>query len=113
MSKPLVYVAGPYAKPDPVENTHRAIRVGSCLAEDGKCTPVIPHLSLLWHAIDPHPVEFWYAYDLELMARCDYVLRLPGESAGADVEVTQAEAQGIPVFFAIGDLYRAIESESK
>lgn len=29
MRKPLVYVAGPYTNPDPVENTHTAIQVGA------------------------------------------------------------------------------------
>lgn len=32
------------------------------------------------------------------------VLRLPGESLGADLEVARAEEQGVPVFKSIADL---------
>lgn len=103
---PLVYIAGPYTNPDPVENTHTAIRVADLLLSDGKVTPVIPHLSLLWHLVCPRPVADWYAYDLEVMARCDAVLRLPGASSGADNEIREAEEQGIPVFHDKYGLYR-------
>jgi hypothetical protein len=108
--KPLVYVAGPYAHPDPVANTHDTIKVGTRLVEDGHCTPFIPHLTLLWHAIDPHPAEFWYAYDLEILARCDILLRLAGPSIGADVEVREAQRRGIPIVHNVDELYALIDT---
>lgn len=107
--KPLVYVAAPYTNPDPVENTHRAIRLGTKLVEAGKCTPVIPHLSLLWHAVTPRPIDFWYAYDLELLARCDFVLRIAGPSTGTDAEVKEAERLGIPVAYDVPELHALID----
>lgn len=97
--KPLVYIAGPYTNPDPVLNTHKAIWWGTRLADQGYCTPIIPHLTMLWHTVDPHPLEFWYAYDLEVMARCDIVFRIPGDSTGADAEVKEAKRLGIPVAY--------------
>jgi len=42
--------------------------------------------------------------DLEWLAKCDAVLRLPGESKGADIEKDYALSLGIPVFFSIDDL---------
>lgn len=96
---PLVYVAGPYTRPDPVANTHAAIRLADELIEAGKVTPVVPHLTLVWHLVSPRAdVEFWYSLDLALVARCDALLRMPGASMGADREVAFAEKRGIPVF---------------
>lgn len=107
--KPLVYLAAPYTDPDPVANTHHAIRVASRLIDDGRVTPVVPHLTLLWQAVDPRPAEFWYAYDLEVLARCDIVLRLPGPSPGADNEVREAERLGLPVAYDIDQLYTYLD----
>ena len=103
--KPLVYVAGPYTFPDPCVNTNAMIKVGTRLIEDGVVTPLVPLLTMLWHLVDPHPVEFWYAYDLELLARCDVLLRLPGQSTGADIEVAEAQRLGTPVVFNVEELY--------
>lgn len=49
MSKrlPIVYIAGPYTNPDPVANTHNAIKIADQLYVDGVCVPIIPHLTLL------------------------------------------------------------------
>lgn len=96
--RPLVYLAAPYTKLDPVENTHKAIKMATFLYETGFVVPVVPHLTLLWHIVDPRPLEFWYAYDLQLMHRCEAVLRLPGASSGADAEVAAAASAEIPVF---------------
>jgi hypothetical protein len=96
--RPLVYVAGPYTNPDPVENTNRAIHAVDALLEVGLVTPISPHLTLLWHLVKPRTLDFWYAYDLATLARCDAVYRLSGISTGADREVEFAIQQGIPVF---------------
>jgi hypothetical protein len=96
--QPLIYVAGPYQKPDPVVNTRRAIQAGMELYDSGLVVPLIPHLSLLAHLVDPRPVEMWYALDLRQLEHCDALLRLPGESTGADVEVDHAGQIGIPSF---------------
>lgn len=93
--KPLVYVAGPYTHPDPVQNTNAAIHFATNLYETKLVVPIIPHLSLLWHLVCPRPYEFWTTYDLEIMRTCDAVFRMPGESAGADTEVAEAT---VPVF---------------
>lgn len=107
--KPMVYLAAPYTNPDPIVNTHETIKVATQLVEDGRATPVVPHLSLLWHLVTPRPIEFWYAYDLEVMARCDFVVRLAGASTGADAEVKEAERLGIPVFYDVDELLAHID----
>ena len=93
---PLIYIAAPYTIPDPVENTHHACQIADALLEAG-FTPLIPHLSLLWHLVSPKPYGVWLAYDRELLKRCDVVLRVPGSSAGATLECTLADALEIPV----------------
>lgn len=95
--KPLVYLAGPYSKPDPVENMHRAVKLADRLLD--VCVPVVPHLTGLWHLVSPKPYETWLELDVALMLRCDVVFRFPGESSGADGEVALALERGIPVVF--------------
>jgi hypothetical protein len=41
---------------------------------------------------------------MEWLAVCDCVLRLPGESKGADAEVKFAQEIGKPVYYSIAEL---------
>lgn len=109
MSKPLVYVAGPYSHPDPVANTHKAIAFADRLWAEGLVAPHVPHLTLLWHLQIPHPIEVWYELDLAVLIRCDAVYRMAGESTGADAEVAVAASRDIPVFTTLGRLYEWAE----
>ena len=93
---PLVYVAAPYTQPDPVQNTHEVIKIADALLDAG-FTPLIPHLTLAWHLVSPKPYSAWLAYDQNLLARCDALLRVPGDSHGATEECTFADEMGIPV----------------
>jgi hypothetical protein len=100
-----VYIAAPYTKGDVVQNVRAAVLAAEAVVALGH-TPWIPHLNMLWHAIAPHDPDFWYAYDLEFLPLCDALLRLPGESAGADREVAVARELGLPVFKDVADLPR-------
>lgn len=95
---PLVYIAGPITIPDPIWNTNKAILIADELYRTKICVPLVPHANLVWHLICPHPVDYWYEYDMHILKRCEAVLRLPGKSVGADAEVVQAKQWGIPVF---------------
>lgn len=86
----MLYVAGPYTHPDPVENTHRAVKVATIVYEQTEFVPFVPHLSLLWHMVTPRDPDFWYTLDLHQMAHCDAIVRLPGDSTGADREMQVA-----------------------
>jgi hypothetical protein len=48
--------------------------------------------------------EVMYPTAERLLQRCDAVLRLPGESRGADQDVAIAEARGIPVFTSLAEV---------
>lgn len=49
------------------------------------------------------PPAYWYEVDLHFLRACDAVLRLPGESKGADAEVELAHSLGKPVYYNIDD----------
>jgi hypothetical protein len=100
---PVCYIAAPYSSPDPVANTHSVVQTG--LVDDGRVVPLVPHVSLLWHAITPRPIEWWYAHNLHLLARCDAVFRITGPSVGADAEVAEAHRLCIPVFTKTVELF--------
>jgi hypothetical protein len=53
---------------------------------------------------DPLAEHVLYPTAERLIARCDAVLRLPGESRGADQDVALAEARGIPVYHRLEDV---------
>jgi len=93
----LIYITAPYTHPDPVENTHRAVKAWERLTQYGY-TALVPHVSLLLHLINPRPAEFWYAYDIKLLEKCDCIVRLTGESSGADREVKWAKVHNVPVY---------------
>lgn len=107
--KPVVYIAGPYTNPDPVENIHRAIKIADGLLD--VCTPLIPHLSGTWHMVSPKPYEEWLRIDLDYMVKCDAVYRFPGQSSGADAEVDVAHENNMVVFFSEEDLREWIATE--
>lgn len=94
--KPLVYLAGPYTAGDTGLHVIRAVKLAEGLYREG-FMPYVPHLFHLWHLISPHPIEFWYQFDSEMLARCDAVVRLAGESKGADAEVELAIKLDLPV----------------
>ena len=111
MARPLVYVAGPISRGCIVTNCRLAFTTAVRLMAAG-ITPVVPHGSCFWgNAITaegafrpealPHGTapEDWYEMDLELVRRCDAVLRLPGLSRGADLEVAEARERGVPVLY--------------
>lgn len=94
--QPLVYLAGPYSHPDPLANARKMIKVAEGLLRL-HVTPIVPHLTLVWHLVRPRSHQFWLEYDLQFLSRADVVLRVPGNSAGADAEVTYAHGLRIPV----------------
>lgn len=95
-----VYVAGPYTKGDVVLNVREAVRVSDELLKLGYA-PYVPHLSHFWHMLFPHEYQVWLDLDNEWVTCCDVLLRIPGESSGADKEVALAESLGLPVFFSV------------
>lgn len=102
MTGKYVYIASPYTHGDVVANVRAVVLAANELVAVG-FIPFLPHLSFFWHYLCPHEVEFWYQQDLAWLDKCDCLLRLPGDSPGADNEVRYARDQGIPVYFTIAE----------
>lgn len=98
-----VYIASPYSVGDPLGNVNKSFDTALDLILLGYA----PYAPLYSHYLEERrsqPYETWLEINREWVERCDCVLRLPGESKGADAEVTYAREQGIPVFFNLPDL---------
>jgi hypothetical protein len=98
-----IYVAGPYTKGDVAVNVRNAFEAANQLADRG-FAPFVPHSTHFWHMLFPRPYEFWLDLDNQFLPSCDAVLRLPGESSGADKEVELAHSLDMPIFYTIEDL---------
>lgn len=53
---------------------------------------------------DPVATSIMYPTAERLLAHCDAVLRLPGESTGADQDVAIAEERGLPVYRSVAEI---------
>jgi len=104
---PYVYVAGPMTRPDFISTTRTACELHLRLLEDRVVIPFLPHLSVLQALVTPTPstdLDFWLRHDFDVIDNADAVLRMPGESTGADRETTYCETGRsglgeIPVFY--------------
>lgn len=98
-----VYIASPYTKGDVAQNVRKQMEIADKLMTIGYA-PFAPLYSHFQHMHSPRPYEDWIKVDLEWVKRCDCVLRLEGESNGADGEVKYALELGKPVFYSIQEL---------
>lgn len=97
-SRPLCYLAGPFSS-NPVANTRNAIVIADRIQATGLLTVHVPHLNILWDFICPHDDQYWLDYDYAILVRSNVLLRIPGDSPGADDEVPYAMERDIPVFY--------------
>jgi hypothetical protein len=118
MTKPLmILIAGPYASGtggDPVLMRENLDRL------EGAAWPLFRagHIPMIgeWVALpvlrsagasgpdDPLADDVLYPTARRLLQHCDAVLRLPGESRGADQDVEIARERGLPVYTALSDV---------
>ena len=100
-----VYIASPYTKGDVAINVRNSFLVADEMITHGFC-PFPPLYSHFWHFLSPKPYETWLELDKLWVKACDCLLRMPGESSGADGEVEFAETNDIPVFYSVEELVR-------
>lgn len=110
-----VYVAGPLGEEHnwPL-NIHNAVKAWEELMKLGYfpyCPHVTAHLRDYSIWCKNMTYDDWMAYDIAWLDACDYLLRLPGHSPGADQEVKYANDHHIPVFHSISGLlwYKVLE----
>lgn len=106
MKKIKVYIASPYTVGDQIINVRTQMLVFEALHSCGMM-PFAP----LWGAVQnlffPLSWAEWLVWCTTWVKSCDCLLRLPGESKGADEECVVAEKAGIPVFYSLEDLKKA------
>ena len=102
-----VYIASPYTLGDVAVNVKNQIDTADKLIEFG-FAPFVPLYSHFQHMAHPQPYQIWTKLDLEWVEVCDILLRLPGESSGADNEVEFAKQLGIPIAYSIEDILTII-----
>jgi hypothetical protein len=121
MTRPLmILIAGPYASGtdgDPAlmaRNLRRLEEAAWPLFEAGHIPMIgewvaLPVLASAGAsgAADPLAEQVMYPTAERLLQHCDGVLRLPGESRGADQDVAIARERGIPVWFSLDEVPRA------
>ena len=126
--RPRIFIAAPISKGDLLGNIQQADAAFFKLVEAG-FAPFNPVLSVfagtgnsvmrpdgtIWviaRTIHTIPWEQWLAISCEWVAVCDAVLRLPGESKGADLETEIASTKGIPVFTDLATLIAFFKGSS-
>ena len=105
---PVVYIASPYTVGDTAANVALQIEAAHRLMDMGLC-PIAPLLSHFLHIHKQRPYQDWIRIDDELVLRSDIVLRLGGESPGANREVQLARANGILVAYSWEQLDEVVE----
>lgn len=126
-----VYIAGPISKGDLKRNVDQATEAFVALAKAG-LAPFCPHWSVYskpceaappmpdgrqcvscvgdWQGNDQMSHADWLGVDLPWVGVANAVLRLPGESTGADREVAFAESLGIPVYHSLREVIDALST---
>lgn len=99
----IIYVSSPFSEGNQVHNIYVACKAGDEILKRGHI-PFIPHLLYGWHVISPKEWGEWIRIDMAYLSMCDALLRLPGKSKGADIEVAEADNIGIPVFYSIENI---------
>jgi hypothetical protein len=117
-AKPLlILIAGPYRSgtgddPDRLEANLRRLEEAAWPIFRAGHVPMIGE----WVALpvlrgagglgigDPIAREVLYPTAERLLQHCDAVLRLPGDSTGADQDVAIAKERGLPVYYDIADV---------
>ncbi len=97
--KPLIYLAGPIdGGGTRAANLALALDYAEYILEIGGI-PYSPQLNgIFWNAFSPKPRDVWLQMDFDMILHCDALVRMPGESEGADKEFEFALSHGIVCF---------------
>ena len=106
-----IFISGPYTIGDVAINVRNAMNIANELINLGYA-PYCPHLTHFLHMNNPQEYEKWLELDRIYLEVCDALLRIPGKSNGADLEVEHAKKFGIPIFYSIKELESTNQLES-
>ena len=102
LNQKWVYIAGPVTLGNWMHNLRQAVDAGEAVSIAG-FLPIIPQYTMLSEYAHPnHSYQFYlYRMTLPLIKKCDFLIRTPGESKGADAEVEYAKTIGVPVYYSV------------
>ena len=96
--KKLYYLAHPYTGAHE-KNVREVNKIANLLIDKGYIIYSPITMSYPLHLLSPREAEFWYQYDIEILARCDGLI-LAGEwenSKGCIKELEFAEAMNLEI----------------
>lgn len=95
----VIYLSGPYTKPDPTKNMNTAAKITLTLEAKGWLV-IVPHMNLVRDLITPMPYDYWIDLDLKLLSLCGAWTRFDpsGESPGSELEKAHAEDLGLVIY---------------
>lgn len=101
-----VYIACPITKGNLIANCRNATLAWNSLVGLGYApfNPAANDFAVFMASGVPPSYEDFMETDAAWLKSSDAVLRIPGESAGAEREIRQAKRHGIPVFYSLSDL---------
>jgi hypothetical protein len=102
--RPRVYIAGPMTRGDKIDNLAGALKTYRTLMAAG-FAPICPQLTYFAEPFVRQTHTQWLEADLPWVDVSDALLRLPGESLGADLEEGRARVVGVPVFDSVEALF--------
>jgi hypothetical protein len=99
-----IFISSPYSNGDQQANMRRQIDAAQALRERGH--HALPPLVVGhgWDKVHPATWQEWMEWCLVFLPCCDAVLRLDGESIGADIEERAAKEIGMVVYRRIEDV---------
>jgi hypothetical protein len=120
-----IYIAGPISRGDLRANIQQADDAAAKLIAAG-FAPIVPHWSCYMGGViaeygdaeltmaaasktNAAPYETWMEIGLSLLSACHALLRLPGESPGADQEIGFALSVRIPVYYDVTSVIEAMQ----
>ncbi len=124
----VVFVTGPLLdakRGDMPENVMRAHNAGLKLLKAG-LIPVVHHSRVFWgnkinrtvsgiflgwtpeSVVIGTEVEEWCEMNMEILRRCDALLRLPGVDVISDREMAEAKYHKIPIFLSVDEAIEAL-----
>jgi uncharacterized protein YbaR (Trm112 family) len=95
-----VYISAPLNTGNMIANIRRACIVAKQLISMGH-SPYVPHLFPFLDLFADKDYETWMRVVMEYLGVCDAMIRLDGESPGADREERFAQEKHIPVYLGI------------
>jgi hypothetical protein len=79
------------------------ILAGEAIRQKGH-VPFIPLMNVVWELALDVSEEAMMEWDLHWLRKCDAIIRLPGESVGADYEIEKAKEWGLTIYDRLEDV---------